>query len=267
MNLPMDGSARKKIMLAIVFCILGIAGFGYLIYQNTSQYQIAYAKNEKQLGRLRGKLKTTEGKIVKTAEERKVDFQNASQLGTKIEQLQNNELRAIDVSSDEGIAKFQTLLDQQDEFYGEGSKFARSPWYVLGKLPEGVQPPDFTWKFQTTYSLNSDRIKVLWICEDRTTGDLLAYTTGVYNASLNQMKDMKVHTTLQGLKYIASDTSAEEAGDQPSSPAPIDVNGIDDLIKQMKALDEMGGANPGEDGSEGSSGAITEDGEAVGGNS
>lgn len=78
------------------------------------------------------------------------------------------------------------------------------PWY---------RPNDGTkseWTFRSSFSFTAQSVDVVWTCRDVFGGDLLAYSTGTYDAVTKKFSNVKTETTYAGAKHITS------AGDRPA---------------------------------------------------
>lgn len=64
---------------------------------------------------------------------------------------------------------------------------------------------DYTWTFKSGYDYRSAKIDCLWVCTNDSTGEVLAYHTGVYNGATDSFEDEVTKLTMKGENYLGVD--------------------------------------------------------------
>lgn len=112
----------------------------------------------------------------------------------------------------------------------------RKCWYEVTNV-------DYEWVFESSYDFSGESMPVLWTCRDKATGELLAYSTGVYNVVSGTFGNIELAYTLKGNEYkgalvtgdtsvfgdeeLSTDTDASEETETGADTSEDPVTGVD----------------------------------------
>ena len=183
------------ILLTIIFSIVLIVLV--VLRENASaEFEESYQANQKTIQELTDELAQVQ-ESSDTVENATVRLSSAASAGATVATYQNA-YQNIDSTVDENA--FTKNLEAMDVYLSSSDKDHRGVWYA---------PTDDTisykWTFCTTYSFTESSVPVLWICNS-SSGDLLAYTTGVYDVETEKFLDMDTSITSLGASYIGTDS-------------------------------------------------------------
>lgn len=86
------------------------------------------------------------------------------------------------------------------------------------------------WTFCTTYQFSGESIPVIWMCYDKDTNDLLAYSTSIYNVVSQKFNKIDTHITHIGQNVLDKEDSSVDGSlvnSTPSDAASEETSGTD----------------------------------------
>lgn len=208
----MDKIKNKSVIIrAVISIILVLLSFGTfnLMQKGSLLYAEKYAKNEIYISDLESTLSDLSQRGSVSVNTVAVTLKSAADRGNNVAYLQNN-YQVLDVLENE--TTYVNNADALDSFFADDSKNARVEWYrAYSDTKSESEKLQYKWSFESVYSFSVDSIDVIWLCREDTTGELLAYTTGIYNVSSNQFSNIERKITRFGNQYIGVDETVNNS--------------------------------------------------------
>lgn len=179
----------KIAVLAGTFVIL--AGDVYYVQHNgktTSEQAVAL---DSKINDLQNELKKLSETKEETKETIEVKLKNAVNAGKEVADLQNNYAKLTVKANDRSI---EDNADKLRKHFTKDTSNAGTPWLYINKdAIQGKKEP--LWEFVTTYGFNPGKIETLWINKDKSSGEIYAYTTAIYDSETGLFSQIKKSTT------------------------------------------------------------------------
>lgn len=210
---------KSVIIRAVISIILVLLAFGTfnLMQKGSLLYAEKYAKNEIYISDLESTLSDLSQRGSVSVNTVAVTLKSAADRGNNVAYLQNN-YQVLDVLENE--TTYVNNANALDTFFADDSKNARVEWYrARSDTDTKSEKLQYKWSFESVYSFSVDSIDVIWLCREDTTGELLAYTTGVYNVSSNQFSNIERKITRFGNQYIGVDETVNNSSATSSNTA------------------------------------------------
>lgn len=242
---------KKSISVSLVVCCICIVlGIALIVATNisSSSYESKYLENSSRIGDLQTAYNEAKATVddMDTVVEVEVNLKSCADVGQEVADLQT---------------KYQTLSGEDvrdnalelDKYFAEDSKNSRVSWFTV---PDSVGAV-YTWEFQSTYGFASKEVDVLWLCRETDSGNLLAYSTGVYDTEQGVFSDIVYRMTTLGEEYTyanpkpghgTSDTATETDVTTSPTESTADTSPIDSTISTTETSSDdtgvTGGAAP-----------------------
>lgn len=183
---------RTVISVALLVIAMGVVMWSI---NETSEASAQQTANEERIATLEGDLAEAEKVKAPTATEVANALNSASTKGIEVADLQN-EYAAIDNGGT--LDDLTRVAESLDSHFGDKDKNARTPWYQSTNA-------NAKWEFMSTYMFSGKKVNAIWLCKDSKTGDVLAYTVGVYDADSGLFEQVSHGVTELGAKYTTAD--------------------------------------------------------------
>ena len=180
---------EKVLYCSICGVLIVIAIVAVLLFIKGSDYRSDFAKNETTIESLTKELAILESTSVLGKDEATDNLMSCATAGKAIAAYQNAYANAK--TEDESNA----IANSISEYITNAVRQTR--WYY-GEAP-------YEWTFHSTYSFKENEIEVLWTCKNIDTGELLAYTTGYYDAISQKFHTLTCNFTSIGASTIGAD--------------------------------------------------------------
>lgn len=194
-----DKTIIKWVRLSVIVFSIAL-GVVFLIAQNVivSGIAVDYNSNMQSINDAQKNVDNLRLTPDVSVDDAQVLLAKATSAGNMISELQMG-YSQIDDSTKDGLAATIKHSEKIAAFITEKEKAI--PWYYI----KTTQVP-YVWSFAPTYRFSADKVPVLWTCRSTVDGSLLAYTTGVYDGSIDQFTDIAYHVTTVGGSYADEPT-------------------------------------------------------------
>lgn len=211
----------RKINPFVIFSIIGSVLIMFLLYNgfnNKSEFEEAYNKNQKQIANLEATLEKQKGDRNKRVEEMNPELFFATSEGVRVANFQNEIGQITDFTEDKDEKMFELNKDVKPLFKdGIG---ATSVWFYPGSTAgdnsfTSTDRLKYKWTFNSTFSTIRDDYPVLWTCRVSDSGieddgKLLAFALAKYDGDKHQFYNSKVYYTNLGNKYVGSNLNQDD---------------------------------------------------------
>lgn len=107
----------------------------------------------------------------------------------------------------------------------------KTPWFKTNADVEGAPQgsDEYSWSFESSYGFVGDEVVVTWLCREKSTGTLLAWTMATYESADDTFVGFSSGVTSTGGKYIGATPSEGSENPEPVDPDAPTI-GPDDEI-------------------------------------
>lgn len=201
-NINQAGENKKDKFLLLGALIIALIGLAVFVGRSflVSEFEESYSNNKDQIHALTSQINGLVSEDDLSAEDIQETLYSASNVGTKVAQLQNKYM-SLDSSDDNKLNAIEI-----ESYLSEKDTSKRVPWYRGSfKLDEKgnqifIKPE---WTFETTYHFSGKTTPALWICRDVNSSNILAYCIGTYNANTSKFENVEFAMTSIGSDYVA----------------------------------------------------------------
>lgn len=230
-----------KVKFLMILCLIVIGVVAVFSFKENKTYNEAYKTNVDTIGRLNDKLTKIKRTEIKTGKAISLVLKDTGSVGKDIEDLQNNVLKNLDISTADGMEKYQTILNDYESYFAKDSLWARSSWFVIGNDPDNeFKDTEFEWSFKPTYSYSDEDVTLLWLCKDKSNGDLLAFAKALYKVDTKKLSDVSVGYTERGVEVMGVDVD-ENHDKNPVKETPNDGLSFEDYLKEFEKYPDVEG--------------------------
>lgn len=235
----MKTNGMSKWMI-VICCVLVIAAILLFVFtqKSVSDYNKQYMANNVKIGDLTEQvaaLKAATNEVV-TEEVAGHNVKSCADLGNAVAKYQTTYQH---MSASEDYDAWMENVNLLDACFADGWKESRIPWFFA----DASYDIEWNWTFQSTYEFVNKKIDVLWLCHDVNTGDLIGFTTGIYDSELGVFSDVKFTYTSIGVKYLYASPDAqtpEQSVDDEDSENEYDPTD-DNTVDSSQGPDDIGG--------------------------
>lgn len=200
-NINQAGENKKDKFLLLGALIIALIGLAVFVGRSflVSEFEESYSNNKDQIHALTSQINGLVSEDDLSTEDIQETLYSASNVGTKVAQLQNKYM-SLDSSDDNKLNAIEI-----ESYLSEKDTSKRVPWYRGSfKLDENgnqifIKPE---WTFETTYHFSGKTTPALWICRDVNSSNILAYCIGTYNANTSKFENVEFAMTSIGSDYV-----------------------------------------------------------------
>lgn len=201
--------------VVIVLSVIVIIYFGLSYQSNSKEYVTKYNNNTTEIAKLKNEYESGLQEQPDTEESASKKLNSAVMVGNEVAKSQNNYYSIFEEYYQDAYAvddkAYSKALKENaavlDKYFSKEDTSGSGIWYLN-------ENTDAIWSFRTTFSFIGDEVPSLWNCYN-TSGELLAFTTAIYDAEEETFKDVKCYITSVGRSYDGNDSETPEPTQKP----------------------------------------------------
>lgn len=204
--------------VTIVISVIAIIILGMNYTSHSKKYVRQHNENEIKLAKLKNDYESGKQEKTDTKESASSKLNSAVEAGNAVAKIQNNfyEIKNTDyvdeTGTDDQKAYSKAIKDNSANlkpYFNEDETSGSSWWFVSDNT-------DAVWSFRTTFSFTGNEVPSLWTCYN-SSGEMLAFTTAIYDAKAGKFKDVDCYVTSAGRQYDSNDSGEPEMTQKPKT--------------------------------------------------